>query len=597
MIMATKSTKTTGRVITDKGKAAFSINGFRSGFKTLAKIVDKNGSIISPDPTYLQEKIFETVLYFTDNNLPLRMLVLKPRQAGSSTVLNWIVYWWLRTRLTRAIWVTDTNATNAYHRNMISTYAEFDPFPWGNEFDLFDRRAEASNRSVRYTSSAESKAPGVGGTWTIVGSSETAKFGKQGAAKDASVIMPQLKAGLADAPGTLGMDESTPDGVNYFSKLITGDPDASSEGAQVGAVTLSEWQEGKRGNGMVKIVTGWYDVPEYQMKVHSQGEFENILGSLTMEEKRVIAEQGEDKITAERLKWRRTTIDGKLGGSEEIFQQEFLESEERCFLVSGSPRFDMEGLIHVSSNVRISSPKRKNGRLTEKDGKITFEECAKSEGEFQMWDESPEYGKRYLITVDSMTGKEVTSGNNKQDRNSIMLWRGPHKDKQGVMHPLKLIARAMPDNQDDPTPGCVKTALLSKWAGECIVVLEINNSGLAWVSPLKDAGVRLWRRRVYDTITGNTLRKIGWSTDQKSREVIISALADAIRAKEEGVVIPCPQLSSQLQTFVRDKTGKPQASAGNHDDDVISAAMACELQNEGDLYEEVKKRVVESDYN
>jgi hypothetical protein len=430
-----------------------------------------------------------------------------------------------------------------------------------------------------------------------VGSSETAKFGKQGAAKDASVIMPQLKAGLADAPGTLGMDESTPDGVNYFSKLITGDPDASSEGAQVGAVTLSEWQEGKRGNGMVKIVTGWYDVPEYQMKVHSQGEFENILGSLTMEEKRVIAEQGEDKITAERLKWRRTTIDGKLGGSEEIFQQEFLESEERCFLVSGSPRFDMEGLIHVSSNVRISSPKRKNGRLTEKDGKITFEECAKSEAEFQMWDESPEYGKRYLITVDSMTGKEVTSGNNKQDRNSIMLWRGPHKDKQGVMHPLKLIARAMPDNQDDPTPGCVKTALLSKWAGECIVVLEINNSGLAWVSPLKDAGVRLWRRRVYDTITGNTLRKIGWSTDQKSREVIISAMADAIRAKEEGVVIPCPQLSSQLQTFVRDKTGKPQASAGNHDDDVISAAMACELQNEGDLYEEVKKRVVESDYN
>ena len=272
---------------------------------------------------------------------------------------------------------------------------------------------------------------------------------------------------------------------------------------------------------MVKIVTGWYDVPEYQMKIHSQKEFEDILESLSMEEKRVIAEQGQEKITAERLKWRRVTIDGKLGGSEEIFQQEFLESEERCFLVSGSPRFDMEGLIHISSNVRVASPKRKNGRLVEKDGKITFEECAKSEAEFQMWDEAP----------------------------------------------------------------------------ECIVVLEINNSGLAWVSPLKDAGVRLWRRKVYDTITGNTLRKIGWSTDQKSREIIISALADAIRAKEEGIVIPCSQLSSQLQTFVRDKTGKPQASPGNHDDDVITTAMACELQDMGDLYEEKKKPIVESDYN
>ena len=584
-------------VITDKGKADFIHHDVEKAFKSMAKIIDKNGNIISPDPTYLQKQIFEAVEHFLIIGQPLRLLVLKPRQAGSSTALNWIVYWWMRTRLTRAIWVTDTNATNAYHRNMIQTYAEFDPFPWGNKFELFDRRAVSDNRSVRYTSSAESKAPGVGGTWTIVGSSETAKFGKQGAAKDASVIMPQLKAGLADAPETFGVDESTPDGINYFSKLITGDPDASSDGSKEGAVTLEEWKEGKRGNGMVKIVTGWYDVPEYEMKIQSQNEYDDIISSLSMEEKRIMAEQG-DKITAERIKWRRVTIDSKLGGSEEIFQQEFLESEERCFLVSGSPRFDMEGLIYISSNVRLARPKRKNGRLIEKDGKITFEECVKTDAEFQVWDEQPSAGKSYLITVDSMIGKEVSSGTSKQDRNSVLLWRCPYKDKEGVRHPLKLIARTMPDNQDDPTPGCVKTALLSKWAGGCIVVLEINNSGLAWVGPLKEAGVRLWRRRVYDSVAGKTLRKIGLSTDQKSREVIISALADAVRAKGEGIDIPCPQVSSQLQTFVRDKTGKPEASPGNHDDDVIASALACELQNEGDLYEDKKKaQKVESDYN
>ena len=146
----------------------------------------------------------------------------------------------------------------------------------------------------------------------------------------------------------------------------------------------------------------------------------------------------------------------KLGGSEDIFQQEYLESEERCFLVSGSPRFDMEGLIHVSSNVRVKAPSRRNGRLIEKKGKIQFEECSRAEAEFQVWDEVPEKGKSYLVTVDSMTGKEVSSGRSKQDRNSIMLWRCPYKDKQGVRRPLTLIARAMPDNQDDPTPGSVK---------------------------------------------------------------------------------------------------------------------------------------------
>lgn len=594
--MADTGENTRPQRITDKGKAEWTRDNIVDSFCSLAKIVDKNGQIISPDPTYLQTTILETVEYFLKTRQPLRLLILKPRQAGSSTVLNWIIYWWMRTRLTRAIWVTDTNATNSYHRNMIKTFAEFNDFPWGNEIEVHDRRTEVSNRSVRYTSSAESKAPGVGGTWTIVGSSETAKFGKQGAAKDASVIMPQLKAGLADAPFTLGVDESTPDGVNYFSKLITGDPDGVTEGSRRGAVTREEWERGERGNGMVKIVTGWYDVPEYQLEIHTQKEYDDILSSLSMEEKRIIAEQG-DKISAERIKWRRVTIDAKLGGSEDIFQQEYLESEERCFLVSGSPRFDMEGLIHVSSNVRVKAPSRRNGRLIEKKGKIQFEECSRAEAEFQVWDEVPEKGKSYLITVDSMTGKEVSSGRSKQDRNSIMLWRCPYKDKQGVRRPLTLIARAMPDNQDDPTPGSVKTALLSKWAGDCIVVLEINNSGLAWVGPLKDAGVRLWRRRVYDSVQQKTLRKIGWSTDQKSREIIISSLADAIRAKEEGIVIPCSQVSSQLQTFVRDKTGKPQASAGNHDDDVIASALACELQNEGDLYEEKKKQIVVSDYN
>tara|TARA_Y100000996_G_scaffold221533_1_gene174367 strand:- start:1197 stop:2930 length:1734 start_codon:yes stop_codon:yes gene_type:complete len=557
----------------------------RLAFVTLAKIINKSGEIISPTPTYLQEQIFEAVEYFLQENKPLRMLVLKPRQAGSSTVLNWIIYWWMRTRLTRAIWVTDTISTNAYHRSMLNTYAEFDPFPWGNDFQVHDRRAECSNRSTRYSSSAESKAPGVGGTWTIVGSSETAKFGRSGAAKDAAVIMPQLKAGLADEPFTLGVDESTPDGIGYFSKLITGDPDAETTGSRAGAVTLDQWKKGERGNGMIKIVTGWYDVPEYQIPLQSQDEFEQIVNSLTPEERRIMAEQG-DKITAERIKWRRATIDGKLAGSENIFQQEYLESEERCFLVSGSPRFDMEGLIRISTQVKAFAERRRQGVI--RAGK--FVETNSGEAEFHVWDEEPKHGCSYLVTVDSMTGKEVSTGNTAQDRNSIMLWRAGYRDKDGVYHPLRLIARALPSNQDDPTPGSLKAAALSQWAGGCVCVLEINNSGLAWVEPLKQANVRLWRRRIRDDITGKILRKIGFSTDQKSREIIISALADCIR-EENKITIPCPQLSSQLQTFVRNQLGKPEAATGSHDDDVIASALACELEGDADLFEAPKKKV------
>ena len=68
------------KVITDKGKADFEHHDVKKAFKGFAKIIDKQGNIIAPTPTYLQEQIFDAVEYFLITSQPLRLLVLKPRQ-------------------------------------------------------------------------------------------------------------------------------------------------------------------------------------------------------------------------------------------------------------------------------------------------------------------------------------------------------------------------------------------------------------------------------------------------------------------------------------------------------------------------------------
>lgn len=70
--------------------------------------------------------------------------------------------------------------------------------------------------------------------------------------------------------------------------------------------------------------------------------------------------------------------------------------------------------------------------------------------------------------------------------------------------------------------------------------------------------------------------KYGWITSISSRPKMLDDLALAIRQK--SLLIPSKMIIDELFTFIRnERTGKPQADIGQHDDLVMALAIAFQL--------------------
>jgi hypothetical protein len=70
---------------------------------------------------------------------------------------------------------------------------------------------------------------------------------------------------------------------------------------------------------------------------------------------------------------------------------------------------------------------------------------------------------------------------------------------------------------------------------------------------------------------------LGWDTSGETRMPMLDEFSQALR--EETVSMPDPDTLSECLTFVLDEAGKPQAEEGCHDDRVIAAAIALQMQH------------------
>jgi uncharacterized protein YdiU (UPF0061 family) len=133
------------------------------------------------------------------------------------------------------------------------------------------------------------------------------------------------------------------------------------------------------------------------------------------------------------------------------------------------------------------------------------------------------------------------------------------------------VARLAPGNQMDATPAMDIVARLARLYGDCVVIPEVNK-GLHWVERAKDHGLNIYRRMVgMDRLRDEVMERLGWETNEQTRLQIIESLADVIRAGTLDVY--CEVAAGQLRTFVRNKSGKPEAAPNCKDDDVIMLAI------------------------
>ena len=105
------------------------------------------------------------------------------------------------------------------------------------------------------------------------------------------------------------------------------------------------------------------------------------------------------------------------------------------------------------------------------------------------------------------------------------------------------------------------------------MVAESNSYGLSIIESLIGAGyANLYRRTQFDKMAKRWKEELGFVTSVATRPVILSRLHKFV--SEERLAINDDRMKAEMNTFVYDSRGKPQAARGKHDDMVFAWALA-----------------------
>jgi hypothetical protein len=274
----------------------------------------------------------------------------------------------------------------------------------------------------------------------------------------------------------------------------------------------------------------------------------------------------------EQLAYRRVIIKTKCRGSERIFLEEHPSDPKSCFNASGRQVFDSDGLAHLQ--ILSKTHGHDNCVLNEGPGGVGYMPVESDAANFWLW-EKPRVGCRYLLAVDLAEGEDQTKGDD-PDAHSAILLRDEFMDETGVIRLPMVAARVRPPNRMPITAFAKLCWLLSHFYGRCMVIPEMNNTGLAFITAL--AAMKnpppIWQRTEIDPHSGKERRWTGWRTTDTAeygglRSKIIWHLHEVLRQKR--LDCRCPHIASELSAFV-DKQGRMEAGSG-HDDDVITLAI------------------------
>ena len=467
---------------------------------------------------------------------PVRLVVLKGRQMGCSTMIEGVFFADSATteNSDTLIIAHDEDATrHLFEMNKLF----YDELPEAlkpmmsasNAQELVfenptkDKRAKQNNPGLRSRIrcvTAGSKGAGRSFTFRNVHGSEAAFWPRF---MQTHVAIMQA---VPNEPDTCVIYETTANGMGEFKDF---------------------WDDAVAGrNGFRAVFLAWYKDPEYQMPVPAGTEWTDYEQEMMQRL----------SLTPEQMAWRRWCIKTNCGNDEALFRQEYPSTPEEAFLTTGRPFFDNErlGLLipgapepeHVGF---FEYTEAENG----KPENIEWREDPQH-GFIRIW-EMPEEGMPYVIGADNAgdgTDRFTVHGIENVDGMQVIEYENPSSER--------LFARQL---------WCIGEFF--NWA---VIALEINFGSYA-ETMLEDWGYpNLYQRQRYDTIRKEFVKAYGFRTDNKTRPLAIGALRTVTEETPEA--IRSRWTLSQMLLFQYDEHGKPQAISGEHDDLVMSAAI-CQL--------------------
>lgn len=228
--------------------------------------------------------------------------------------------------------------------------------------------------------------------------------------------------------------------------------------------------------------------------------------------------------------------------------QEYPTTELEAFIGSGSNYFSLQKTANFYAKLKddYACFEYINGEFLP----TTFVESDRDRKDLLYVYQEPEFGRNYVI------GADVAEGIQDGDY-SVACVLGMDKN-----------IKAFYQGHIEPDEFSKLLQVLGKRYNTALLAVEFNKDG-NWVNTdLHTSNYpNLFIRTVVDDITKNVTKMYGWLTSKKTRDYMLGEAKKHFNATE---MINCRPLLKEIQTFVRDKRGKPQAAHGKNDDCVIA---------------------------
>jgi len=286
-------------------------------------------------------------------------------------------------------------------------------------------------------------------------------------------------------------------------------------------------------NGFEKLFISWLDGTEYS----SNKKVKFSSAEKTYKETY--------KLSPKKANWFADTLRGKCLNNINTFNQEYPITAEVAFITSGQKFFPIT--YQVATNIE----------------KIGWQ-----------WYEDPKKYRTYLAGVDTASGSPTG------DYSAVVILDVTDREKSKVV--ATFYDRV-------PLRDFTQQVLVGLKKFNPLVVVESNSYGLAIIENLRDDGyVHMYRRTKYDKISNRWTEHLGFSTTQQSRPILLSRLHQWVSKQHLDPI--CPRIKTEMNTFIYNEKGRPEADKGKHDDLVFALGLALVgIEQVADYEEEVQK--------
>lgn len=500
-------------------------------------IKTKAGELVKLELNSTQKKVLTKIRELQAQRKPIRLWILKARQAGISTLIEAIIYAYTSQKQANNSLVisNDIDGSN-YLFNMAKMYHEMldthlrPEIKHSNEKKL---EFERIHSQILIDTSDNLKA-GRSYTFRLVHLSEVAFF-------------KALKTLL------LGLNQSVP---NLANTMIIGETTANGIGNQF----YDEWVACQ--NGMSDwecLFIPWFEIEEYVLPLtNGWYPIEAIEFPSAVEKEKFLKDEQALKakysLTDEQINWRRWCIVNNCNRSINEFNQEYPDSWETAFISTGDLFFNKDALKLQEIKKPIAV-----GNILREEGRYIFR--PDSTGVFKIYEMPQKFGQ-YVVGADAAEGLA-------------------HGDKSAaVVIDKKTNKTVCAYNSNIPPDRFAEDLIkIGHFYNDAIIACESKGYGYGVNQDLYKSYAKIYRKVNTKKGIVEQTQELGWNTNSSTRPRMLAQLGEEIF--DHSTDLNDRDLIQQCWTFINNVERKqPEAEKGKCDDLVMARAIAGQVRLE-----------------